>query len=252
MAVTDNPRIKARINPSDHVNFISLGNLKAVEEVLSKNQTCAVIIEGIQGIAGINEPSTEFLKGLRKLCTEYGALLILDEIQSGYGRSGKFFAHQDAGIKADLVTIAKGMGNGFPIGGVMISPEFQAKFGMLGTTFGGNHLACAAGLAVLEVIKKEGLIENARIQGEKLIDLISGIEPVKEIRGRGLMLGLKFDFEVKKLRKHLLLEEKIFVGSSSDPTILRLLPPLCIGDAEIDQLIAGLNNSLKHEELLIH
>lgn len=252
VAVTDNPKIRAAINPSEHVTFHPFEDLKGVETVLYNGETCAVIIEGIQGIAGINVPSNHFLKGLRKLCDQYGVVLILDEIQSGYGRSGKFFAHQYADIKADIITMAKGMGNGFPIGGVIISPSFKASYGLLGTTFGGNHLACAAGLAVLEILKQERLIENAQSRGLQLKQLLSEIDAVKEVRGHGLMLGLKFDFKIKSLRQHLLVNEKIFVGSSSDPNILRLLPPLCIGDNEIDQLIQGLTNSLKNEELLIH
>ena len=252
VAITDNPNIRASINPNDHVTFAALEDLAEVESILSKNETCAVIVEGIQGIAGINVPSTNFLQGLRQLCAKHDAVLILDEIQSGYGRSGKFFAHQYADIQPDIITMAKGMGNGFPIGGLIISPMLQAKHGMLGTTFGGNHLACCAALAVLEVMDQEGLIENANIQGKNLIGHLSNINQVVEIRGLGLMLGLKFDFEVKKLRKHLLLEEKIFVGSSSDPTVLRLLPPLCVSPNEVDQFISGLTNSLKNEELFIH
>ena len=252
VAVTDNPKIRAAINPGEHVTFLPFEDLKGVETVLCNGETCAVIIEGIQGIAGINVPSNHFLKGLRKLCDQYGIVLILDEIQSGYGRTGKFFAHQYADIKADIITMAKGMGNGFPIGGVVISSSFKASYGLLGTTFGGNHLACAAGLAVLEILKQERLIENAQSRGLQLKQLLSEIDAVKEVRGHGLMLGLKFDFKIKSLRHHLLVNEKIFVGSSSDPNILRLLPPLCIGDNEIDQLIQGLINSLKNEELLIH
>ena len=252
VAVTDNAKIRAPINPSEHVTFLPLEDLEAVEGELKKNTFCAVIIEGIQGIAGINVPSLTFLRGLRVLCDKYGVILILDEIQAGYGRTGKFFAHQYTDIKADLVTVAKGMGNGFPIGGVLISTTFKAHYGMLGTTFGGSHLACAAGLAVLEVIEAENLMENARLYGNKITSELEGIEAVREVKGLGLMLGLKFDFEVKNLRKHLLMKEKIFTGSSSDPNILRLLPPLCIKDDEVEQLITGISNSLKNEELLIH
>ena len=252
VAVTDNAKIRAAINPSDHVTFLPLEDLNSLEEALSKNTTCAVIIEGIQGIAGINVPTDTFLQGARTLCDKYGAILILDEIQAGYGRSGKFFAHQHAGVKADLVTVAKGMGNGFPVGGVIISPRFEAQYGMLGTTFGGSHLACAAALAVLEVIESEQLIQNARIMGDKIIEGLRSFDAIQEVKGRGLMLGLKFDFEVKKLRKHLLMHEKIFTGSSSDPYTLRLLPPLSIQENHVDQLIAGISNSLKNEEFLIH
>ena len=252
VAVTDNAKIRAAINPNEHVTFLPLEDLNGLEEALRKNTICAVIIEGIQGIAGINVPTDSFLQGVRALCDKYEAILILDEIQAGYGRSGKFFAHQHAGIKADLVTVAKGMGNGFPVGGVIISPRFEAQYGMLGTTFGGSHLACAAALAVLEVIESEQLIHNARIMGNKIIEELSSFVAIREVKGRGLMLGLKFDFEVKKLRKHLLMQEKIFTGSSSDPHTLRLLPPLCIQEEHVDQLIAGISNSLKNEELLIH
>lgn len=252
VAVTDNTNIRAPINPSDHVTFLPWEDLKAVEAVLVENKTCAVIIEGIQGIAGINVASATFLQGLRDLCSKYGAVLILDEIQSGYGRSGEFFAHQYAGIQPDIITMAKGMGNGFPVGGLMISPAFEAKYGMLGTTFGGNHLACSAALAVLEVMERENLVENASIQGTSLAETLSGIDQVKEVKGRGLMMGVRFEFDTKKLRQHLLFEEKIFVGSSADPTILRLLPPLCVNAGEVDQLISGLTKSLKNEELLIH
>lgn len=252
VAITDNPRIRASINPADHVCFLPLEDLKAVESVLSENETCAVIIEGIQGIAGINVPSARFLQGLRDLCTKFGAVLILDEIQSGYGRSGAFFAHQYANIKPDIITLAKGMGNGFPIGGLIISPSFEAKHGMLGTTFGGNHLACSAALAVLEVMEQEKLVENARVQGNRLKEELSNIDQVQEVKGLGLMLGVRFEFDTKKLRQHLLFNEKIFVGSSADPTVLRLLPPLSIDTVAIDQLVYGLTKSLKNEELLIH
>ena len=252
VAVTDNPKIRAAINPGDHVSFLPLEDLNAVKTVLIDNNTCAVIIEGIQGIAGINVPSAAFLKGLHQLCAEYGAVLILDEIQSGFGRPGKFFAHQYAEIKPDIITMAKGMGNGYPVGGLIISPAFEAKHGLLGTTFGGNHLACCAALAVLEVMEQEQLVENARVQGNRLVEALSQFDQIKEVRGRGLMLGIKFEFDTRKLRQHLLYQEKIFVGSSSDPTILRLLPPLCIGSGEVDQLVTGLTNSLKNEELLIH
>lgn len=252
VAVTDNPGIRAAINICDHVTFCSFEDLKEVEQVLMKNETCAVIIEGIQGIAGINVPSQDFLLGLKKLCSQYQAILILDEIQSGFGRSGTFFAHQLSGVKADLITVAKGMGNGFPIGGLLISPSFEAKHGQLGTTFGGNHLACCAALAVVEVIEDENLVENARMMGARISEELKNIKEVVEIRGRGLMLGVKFDFNIKKLRKHLLLSEKVFVGSSSDPLVMRLLPPLSVGEQEVDQFITGLTNSLKHEELLVN
>ena len=252
VAVTDNQKIKAPINPDDHVSFLPLDDLKAVETVLKDERICAVIIEGIQGIAGVNVPKLEFLKGLRALCDRYGVMLILDEIQSGYGRTGKFFAHQYAGIMPDIISMAKGMGNGFPLGGLLISPSIEASYGLLGTTFGGNHLACAAGLGVLEALEEEDLIENSRLMGNLIKEKLAKIDAIKEIRGQGLMIGLKFDFNIKPLRQHLLFNEKIFVGSSSDPNVLRLLPPLCIGETEVDQFIKGLTNSLKNEELLIN
>jgi len=252
VAVTDNPKIRAAINPCDHVTFCALGDLKAVEQALETGDTCAVIIEGIQGIAGINTPDSYFLQGLRKLCDQYGVILILDEVQSGYGRSGEFFAHQHSDIKPDLITVAKGMGNGFPIGGLLINPTIEASYGQLGTTFGGNHLACSAGLAVLEVIENEGLIENSRKMGEDLISRLTEIDQIEEIRGKGLMIGLKFGFDIKKLRKHLLFNENVFVGSSSDPTVLRLLPPLSITKNEVDQFVTCLINSLYHEELFVN
>ncbi len=251
LAVTDNEKLRAPINSSEHVTILPLNDLDRVETAFKENEISAVIIEGVQGIAGINVPDPNFLQHLRRLCDKHGALLILDEIQSGYGRTGKFFAHQYANIKPDIITMAKGMGNGFPIGGVLIKPELQAIYGQLGTTFGGNHLACCAALAVLEIMESENLVAQANKVGNYLHDKLSEISAIKEIRGQGLMIGLDLGTSVKRLRNHLLFEERIFVGSSSDPHILRLLPPLCLTTLEADQFIESLNRSLENEQLFI-
>ncbi|HKK81316.1 MAG TPA: aminotransferase class III-fold pyridoxal phosphate-dependent enzyme [Prolixibacteraceae bacterium] len=225
VAITDNPSIIAPLNRRDDAVLLPLNDLNAVEKELSKGDVAAVIIEGIQGIGGIRMPDDTFLRGLRGLCTKHNAFLILDEVQSGYGRSGKFFAFQYAGIKPDIVTIAKGMGNGFPIGGVLISPDFEASYGLLGTTFGGNHLACAAGIAVLDVIKSQKLIQNATTVGSYLMDELSKFDQIKEVRGLGLMIGIEFEQEISEIRKKLLFDKKIFTGVSGKH-IIRLLPPL--------------------------
>lgn len=243
VVVTDNPKIKAPINFRDGVIFLDMNDLAAVEAELKTGNIAGVIIEGIQGIGGIRVPEPEFMIGLRDLCTQYGAVLILDEIQSGYGRSGKFFAFQYAGFKPDLITVAKGMGNGFPIGGVLISPEFEAKSGMLGTTFGGNYLACAAGIAVLDVIKSQKLIANAEESGNFLIAELKKIDAVKEVRGLGLMIGVEFDFNIADLRKKLLYEKKIFTGVSGT-NILRLLPPLILRKEHAVMFLDKLKESL--------
>lgn len=230
--ITDNRKIVAPINRGFHACFKDWNDLDSVAKELSTRLHCAVIVEGIQGIAGIHEPSVDILRQLRAICTTYDTLLIVDEIQSGYGRSGDFFAYQRAGIEPDLVTVAKGMGNGFPIGGVLINPRFEASYGLLGSTFGGNHLACAAGLAVLEVIKEEKLLENAAKVGEVFKKELKGMPGLTEIRGRGLMLGLQFDRPIKALRQHLLYEEKVFTGSAADPNTMRLLPPLNLSEGD--------------------
>ena len=225
--VTDNPAIIAPINDTIPVTFVPLNDIKAVEAELQKGDVSSVIIEGIQGVGGIQQPSDLFMQELRALCTQYNVVLILDEIQSGYGRTGKFFAHQYAGIKPDMITVAKGIGNGFPLAGVLISPEFKPVYGMLGTTFGGNHLACAAAIAVLDIIENEKLLDNAKNIGDYLIDELAKLPGIKEIRGRGLMIGIEFEGSIKEIRSRLLFEEKVFTGVAGTNTI-RLLPPLCL------------------------
>lgn len=225
--VTDNPAIIAPINDTIPVTFVLLNDIKAVEAELQKGDVSSVIIEGIQGVGGIQQPSDLFMQELHALCTQYNVVLILDEIQSGYGRTGKFFAHQYAGIKPDMITVAKGIGNGFPLAGVLISPEFKPVYGMLGTTFGGNHLACAAAIAVLDIMENEKLLDNAKNIGDYLIDELAKLPGIKEIRGRGLMIGIEFEGSIKEIRSRLLFEEKVFTGVAGTNTI-RLLPPLCL------------------------
>ncbi|HET9505826.1 MAG TPA: aminotransferase class III-fold pyridoxal phosphate-dependent enzyme [Hymenobacter sp.] len=239
VAATDNPKIVAPFNAGHAVSFLDY-DLGAVEQALQAGDVCAAIIEPIQGVGGIIMPSDDFLRGLAALCQQYGALLIADEVQCGYGRSGKFFAHQWAGIQPDVISVAKGMGNGFPIGGILIAPHLKASYGLLGTTFGGNHLACAAALAVLEVIEQEHLVEHARTLGDYLRTELLAHSGAEEIRGRGLMIGVKYDFPVKEVRDKLLTEHHIFVGNASDPTVLRLLPPLNITKAEVDVFLQAL------------
>jgi len=239
VAATDNPKIVAPFNAGHAVSFLDY-DLGAVEQALQAGDVCAAIIEPIQGVGGIIMPSDDFLRGLAALCQQYGALLVADEVQCGYGRSGKFFAHQWAGIQPDVISVAKGMGNGFPIGGILIAPHLKASYGLLGTTFGGNHLACAAALAVLEVIEQEHLVEHARTLGDYLRTELLAHAGAEEIRGRGLMIGVKYDFPVKEVRDKLLTEHHIFVGNASDPTVLRLLPPLNITKAEVDVFLQAL------------
>ena len=236
VAVTDNPAIQAPYNQGHEVVFVPLNDIDAVANEIEKGDIAAVLIEGIQGVAGIYEPEPSFLQQLESLCTAHKVVLILDEIQSGYGRTGRFFAHQEAGIKPDLITVAKGMGNGFPIGGVLISPQFEAIKGMLGTTFGGNHLACRAGIAVLEVMKKESLVENAATMGKYLTEKLREVGAIREIRGRGLMLGVELLPEHAALRNQLLFEGHIFTGGAKN-NVMRLLPPLSVSKQEIDIFI---------------
>lgn len=231
--ITDNPKIVAPINDNIPVSFVPWNDLAAVKAELEKGDVCALIIEGIQGIGGIKVPEVEFLQQLRELCTQTGTVLILDEIQSGYGRSGKFFAYQHSGIKPDIITVAKGMGNGFPIGGVLISPKFTPIHGQLGTTFGGNHLACAAAIAVLDIMEEEKLIDNAAEVGDYLIAELQKFPQIKEVRGQGLMIGLEFEQPVKEIRSKLLFEQKVFTGVSGT-NVIRLLPPLCLTKEQVD------------------
>ena len=241
--VTDNPNIVAPLNEDLDVEFLPLNDIQAVKEALKNKDVCAVIIEGIQGVGGIRVPEPEFLKSLREVCTATGTILILDEIQSGYGRSGKFFAHQHAGIRPDMITTAKGMGNGFPIGGVLISPLFKPVHGMLGTTFGGNHLACSAAIAVLDVMKGEKLVENAATVGSYLIKKLNAFPQIKEIRGMGLMIGIEMNEPVMQLRNSLLFEQKVFTGASGTH-VIRLLPPLNISKQDADLFLSRFSNAL--------
>ena len=238
VAVTDNKAIIAPINYDEHVTFLPFNDVETLKENITE-EVCAVIVEGIQGVGGIHVASDEFLKTAREMCDKTGAILILDSVQCGYGRSGKFFSHDFSGIRPDIMTTAKGMGNGFPIGGVLISPKFKAKFGMLGTTFGGNHLACAAAVAVLDVMKEEHLLENAAKMGAYLFDNLKDISGIKELRGRGLMIGIEFENPVDKIRDSLLFDHKIFCGYAGKNT-LRLLPSLGLGQAECDKFLEAL------------
>jgi len=240
VAATDNPNIVFPINEGSEIIRFDFEDFEGTESALLKGDVCCVIIEGIQGVGGIVEPSADFLIHLRSLCDETETILILDEVQSGYGRTGRFFAHQHSFVHPDIISIAKGMGNGFPVGGILIHPKFKPKIGMLGTTFGGNHLASVASLAVLEVIENEKLIKNAARMGKLLKSLLRNISSIKEIRGRGLMLGVEFDYPVAALRKKLLYEQKVFTGSSTNKNTLRLLPPLNIEEKDVNQFIDAL------------
>ena len=225
--ITDNPKIIAPINANGHTTYLQLGDIEGVRAEIEKGDVTAVIIEGIQGVGGVVIPDSGFLQQLQEVCNATDTTLILDEIQSGCGRSGKFFAHQWAGIKPDIITQAKGIGNGFPIGVVLISPKFQAVYGELGTTFGGNHLACAAAAAVLEVMEEENLLENVNRVGEYLMEELKKIDGIKEVRGRGLMIGIEFEEPIKEIRRRLLFEEHVFTGVSGT-NVIRLLPPLTL------------------------
>lgn len=238
VAATDNPKIQAPFNSTANIVFSPLNDLQAAGQELSTGGFAAVIIEGIQGVAGIYEPTGEFLHGLRSLCDRYGCVMILDEIQSGYGRTGRFFAHQHHDVRADIITTAKGMGNGFPIGGVLISPSIKASYGMLGTTFGGNHLACTAAIAVLDIIENEHLIENAAKIGEYFRTALEGDKAIKEYRGKGLMIGLELNEEYIGLRNRLLFEKHFFTGAAG-AGVIRLLPSLTISQATAGSFVTA-------------
>ena len=243
--VTNNPKIIAPINANGHVTYLPLNDLPAWEKELAKGDVCAVILECIQGVGGIQLATEEFAQGLAAACKKHGTILICDEIQCGYGRSGKFFAHQWLGIRPDIITVAKGIANGFPMGGVLISPNFKPVYGQLGTTFGGNHLACAAALAVLDVFEEEHLVENARVVGDYLINEIKQLnsDRIKDVRGRGLMIGIDLDVPHQEVRKPLIYEQHCFTGCAGT-NILRLLPPLCLTKAEADDFITRLKKCL--------
>ena len=245
VAATDNPSIVAPVNETDNIIFLPLNDIAALDACFQQNDNniAAVIIEGIQGVAGIHEASNEFLQAIRNNCDQYGAVYIADSVQCGYGRSGKFYAHDFAGVHADIYSMAKGMGNGFPIGAILIAPHIQAKFGMLGTTFGGNPLACAAALGVIEVMQKDNLIHNAQIQGDYLINALRNIKGVKTVRGKGLMIGFEMEEGLEDIRKVLLNDCKIFTGEAK-PNVIRLLPSLAITRADIDLFLKGLQQAI--------
>ena len=236
VALSDNPNIQAPVNKTPNVTFIDLNDIEALKAELSTNEYAAVIIEPIQGVGGIRMASDEFLAAARELCDKTGTMLIMDEVQSGFGRSGKFFAHQWSGVKADIISMAKGIANGFPVGAIIVSPKIPAKSGMLGTTFGGSHLACAAAIAVADVIKAENLVENARIMGEKIVEAIKGTSGITDIRGRGLMIGIDLSVPQADFRKVLREKYHIMTGLTGKYT-LRLLPPLIIGDKEVERFV---------------
>ena len=245
--VTNNPKIIAPINDNNHTTFLPLNDLNAWEKELAKGDVCACIIECIQGVGGINLVTPEFAQGLQKACKKYGSILICDEIQCGYGRSGKFFAHQWLGIRPDIISVAKGIGNGFPMGGILISPDFEPVYGQLGTTFGGNHMACTAALAVLDVFENEGLVENTHLVGEYLMDELKQLQQrtthIKSVRGLGLMVGVVLDIPQKEVRNKLIYEQHCFTGCASTD-ILRILPPLCLTRDNVDDFIQRLETVL--------
>ncbi|MCJ7465621.1 MAG: aminotransferase class III-fold pyridoxal phosphate-dependent enzyme [Maribacter sp.] len=244
VATTDDEKIQAPINKQQKVTFLPLNDIRALQEEIAKGDVCAVILEAIQGVGGLDEPTTEFYQGMAKLCKENQVILIADEVQSGFGRTGLFFGFQHHGIHPDIITIAKGMGNGFPIGGVLIHNSIKATYGLLGTTFGGNHLACAAALAVLEVIEKENLLHNAAELGMYFKKKAAAISQVKRVKGRGLMVGLEFDFEVSEIRKRLIYRQHIFTGGAKDKHVLRILPALNITKGQLDLFFEKLKQEL--------
>ena len=245
LSATDNQNIKTKLNTKIDVTFLKFNDKESLIKEVSKSDVSAIIFESVQGVGGLDEPDTEFVKFLRETCDKYDICLIADEVQSGFGRTGDFFAFQKHDIKPDIIPMAKGMGNGFPVGGVLINKKIKAKFGMLGTTFGGNHLACSAVLSVLETIKQENLLKNSKNLGEYFKNKLSKIKSIKKIKGRGLMLGLEFDFDAKELRKNLIFKHNIFTGGSSNKKLLRILPPLNITEHHIDMLYNALTIELE-------
>ncbi|MFD2916438.1 aspartate aminotransferase family protein [Psychroserpens luteus] len=245
VAATDNPKIVAPLNAQQEVDFVELGDLESVEIILKAGKTCAIIIECIQGVGGLDENTTEFYQGLEKLCKQHNTVLIADEVQSGFGRTGDFFAFQKHNITPDIISIAKGMGNGFPVGGILIHPSIKASFGLLGTTFGGNHLACTATLSVLDVIEKENLMQNASDISDYFQEKAKELPQLKSIKGRGLMLGLEFDFPISELRKQLIFKHHIFTGGAKNPNLIRILPPLTIQKKHIDSFFEALKLELE-------
>jgi acetylornithine aminotransferase len=245
VAATDNRAIVAPVNETDNVVFLPLNDEGALEKKFAEigNEISSVIIEGIQGVGGIRVAEDEFIRAIRRLCDKYNAVFIADDVQSGYGRTGRFFSHDHAGVEADIYTMAKGMGNGFPVGGIIISPKIQAKHGMLGTTFGGNHLACAAALAVLEVIEQEDLINNAKVIGDYLMAGLKEVSELKNLRGRGLMIGFDVEDELKDLRKNLLWNHKIFTGEAK-PNVIRLLPSLALRKKDADEFLEAIREEV--------
>ncbi len=246
VSATDNPKIVAPVNQTDHIVFLPFNDETALEKAFADfgDEIAAVIIEGIQGVGGIQVASSSFLHKIRTLTTQYNAVFIADEVQCGYGRTGKFYAVTNAGVKADIYTMAKGMGNGFPIGGIAIAPHFKPWHGQLGTTFGGNHLACAAGLAVLEVIKQDDLIKNAQVVGNYLMDELKKFDKIQEVRGTGLMIGIDLAPELKDVRSDLLMKDFIFTGNAS-PNVIRLLPALNLSKVEADLFLDKFSNRLQ-------
>ena len=245
LSATDNQNIKTKLNTKIDVTFLKFNDKKSLIKEVSKSDVSAIIFESIQGVGGLDEPDTEFVKFLRETCDKYDICLIADEVQSGFGRTGDFFAFQKHDIKPDIIPMAKGMGNGFPVGGVLINKKIKAKYGMLGTTFGGNHLACSAVLSVLNTLKEENLMKNSKNLGEYFKNKLSKIKSIKKIKGRGLMLGLEFDFDAKELRKNLIFKHSIFTGGSANKKLLRILPPLNITEHHIDMLYNALTIELE-------
>ena len=243
VAVTDNPNIVAPVNQTDNVLFLPFNDEQALELAFSQNDISSVIVEGIQGVGGINVATSGFLQKIRSLCDQYNAVFIADSVQCGYGRSGKFYAHDFSGVNADIYTMAKGMGNGFPVGAISIAPKIQPKHFMLGTTFGGNHLACAAALAVLEVMQEEDVMKNAEVVGDYLIAALNKLPNIKEVRGIGLMIGIELPEEFKMVKRNLLFNHKIFTGEAK-PNVIRLLPALNISKLEADIFLLALEKEL--------